>query len=118
MKFQLPLTANDQVELVMFDLDGTLVDSVPDIAFAMNQTLKDLKFKEAPLEKIQTWVGNGSLMLVRRALAFTYSCEEKELDKQIKDTVNRNLLRQQQIAYLQRLRQHQHKKRRFGLKFK
>ena len=43
---------------------------------------------------------------------------EKELDKQIKDTVNRNLIRQQQIAYLERLRQYQQKKRRFGLKFK
>ena len=43
---------------------------------------------------------------------------EKELDRQIRDTVNRNLIRRQQMAYLERLRQHQQKKRRFGLKFK
>ena len=43
---------------------------------------------------------------------------EQQLDNEIRATIHRNLIRQHQINYLQRLRQHRQKKRRFGLKFK
>ncbi|MDD2055661.1 phosphoglycolate phosphatase [Pseudomonas putida] len=56
-------------KLVMFDLDGTLIDSVPDLAAAVDTML--LKLGRAPvgLEAVRHWVGNGAPVLVRRALA-------------------------------------------------
>lgn len=55
--------------LVMFDLDGTLVDSVPDLAAAIDQTLILLGRPAAGVERVRDWVGNGARVLVRRALA-------------------------------------------------
>ncbi|WP_346429354.1 phosphoglycolate phosphatase [Parathalassolituus penaei] len=55
--------------LVMFDLDGTLIDSVPDLAAAVDRMLLQLERPLAGTEKVSHWVGNGSEMLVRRALA-------------------------------------------------
>lgn len=55
--------------LVMFDLDGTLVDSVPDLAAAVDQSLLALGRAPAGIERVRDWVGNGARVLVRRALA-------------------------------------------------
>ncbi len=54
--------------LMMFDLDGTLVDSVPDLAWAVDAMLRDIGEPEAGIEQVRLWVGNGAQMLVRRAL--------------------------------------------------
>ena len=56
-------------QLVMFDLDGTLVDSVPDLAAAVDQMLTQQGRPPAGIERVRHWVGNGSPILVRRALA-------------------------------------------------
>ncbi|MBI6923387.1 phosphoglycolate phosphatase [Pseudomonas putida] len=55
--------------LVMFDLDGTLVDSVPDLAAAVDRMLLELGRPVAGLDAVRQWVGNGAQVLVRRALA-------------------------------------------------
>ncbi|NMY03758.1 phosphoglycolate phosphatase [Pseudomonas sp. WS 5059] len=55
--------------LVMFDLDGTLVDSVPDLAAAVDHMLLKLGRKPVGIESVRDWVGNGVQVLVRRALA-------------------------------------------------
>lgn len=55
--------------LVMFDLDGTLVDSVPDLAAAVDRMLARLGRPPAGIERVRHWVGNGARVLVRRALA-------------------------------------------------
>ena len=55
--------------LVMFDLDGTLIDSVPDLAAAVDRMLLELGRPPAGLEAVRHWVGNGAQILVRRALA-------------------------------------------------
>lgn len=57
-------------QLIIFDLDGTLIDSVPDLAFAINQMLNELNLMPLPTKTIKNWVGNGSLKLVERALGF------------------------------------------------
>lgn len=56
-------------ELVLFDLDGTLIDSVPDLAAAVDYMLRSLGRDEAGVTRVATWVGNGADKLVRRALA-------------------------------------------------
>jgi phosphoglycolate phosphatase len=55
----------------MFDLDGTLIDSVPDLSFAIDQMLSDLGLPKAGEERVRTWVGNGAAKLVQRALEFS-----------------------------------------------
>ena len=55
--------------LIAFDLDGTLVDSVPDLAAAVDAMLNKLQRPAAGEEAVRTWVGNGAAMLVKRALA-------------------------------------------------
>jgi len=63
------LFAGDLPKLIMFDLDGTLIDSLPDLTHAINQMLTELGREAAQLEQVRTWVGNGARVLVRRALA-------------------------------------------------
>lgn len=59
-------------KLVMFDLDGTLIDSVPELADATDQMLQQLGRAPAGMDKVRNWVGNGAPILVRRALADNY----------------------------------------------
>lgn len=59
-------------KLVMFDLDGTLIDSVPELADATDQMLRQLGRAPAGMDKVRNWVGNGAPVLVRRALADGY----------------------------------------------
>jgi phosphoglycolate phosphatase len=55
-------------DLVMFDLDGTLVDSLPDIAAALNHTLRRAGVPALPLAQVAGYVGDGAAKLVERAL--------------------------------------------------
>lgn len=55
--------------LVMFDLDGTLIASVPDLAAAVDRMLLEMGRPPAGLAAVRHWVGNGAQILVRRALA-------------------------------------------------
>ncbi|SIS47537.1 phosphoglycolate phosphatase [Neptunomonas antarctica] len=55
-------------QLIMFDLDGTLVDSVPDLASAIDKTLQSLGLPVVGETNVRLWVGNGASMLVERAL--------------------------------------------------
>lgn len=56
-------------ELLLLDLDGTLVNSVPDLTLATDAMLSALALPLAGKEKVTHWVGNGIDKLVRRALA-------------------------------------------------
>ena len=55
-----------QPQLVLFDLDGTLVDSANDLAMAANATLAELSLPTLPLERVQAYVGNGIDRLIHR----------------------------------------------------
>lgn len=58
----------ERIRAIAFDLDGTLVDSVPDLAAATNDTLKELKLPQCSEDLVRTWVGNGARVLIARAL--------------------------------------------------
>ncbi|MGM0594154.1 MAG: phosphoglycolate phosphatase [Pseudomonadota bacterium] len=55
-------------EMVLIDVDGTLVDSVPDLHFCVDEMMKALDMPLRGEAKVRTWVGNGVERLVRRAL--------------------------------------------------
>lgn len=55
------------VRAVLFDLDGTLINSLQDIADAMNYALSTLHMEPYPLDAYKTMVGNGAAILAKRA---------------------------------------------------
>lgn len=54
---------------VLFDLDGTLMDTLPDLADATNAMRADMGLRALPQDLIGTYVGKGTPVLVQRALA-------------------------------------------------
>jgi phosphoglycolate phosphatase len=56
-------------QAVLFDLDGTLVETAPEIRDAVNATLRSLGLPEAPLAQVEAWIGHGTGTLLARALA-------------------------------------------------
>lgn len=56
-------------KVVIFDLDGTLIDSAPDLAVGINHMLTNLNRKSFSEDTIRGWVGNGASVLVKRALS-------------------------------------------------
>jgi len=64
------MTKIENIKLICFDLDGTLVDSVPDLRLALNAMLDEFQLPHCQDEQIKTWVGNGLPKLVERALVY------------------------------------------------
>ncbi|MDH5512632.1 MAG: phosphoglycolate phosphatase, partial [Gammaproteobacteria bacterium] len=56
------------VKMVMIDLDGTLIDTVPDLAAAANRMLADLGRAPWDEKHYRAWIGNGVPRFVKRAL--------------------------------------------------
>jgi phosphoglycolate phosphatase len=54
--------------MVLFDLDGTLIDSVPDLLVAVNQMQDEIGLPHRAEADVRNWVGNGIERLVERAL--------------------------------------------------
>jgi len=63
------------IKAILFDLDGTLVNSAPDLAAAVNATMLELGRSEYPLDQVIQWVGNGSKTLLKRALTGKFDGE-------------------------------------------
>ncbi|MDH5184235.1 MAG: phosphoglycolate phosphatase [Gammaproteobacteria bacterium] len=55
-------------EMILIDVDGTLVDSVPDLAFCVDEMMKQLDMPVRGEASVRDWVGNGVERLTRRAL--------------------------------------------------
>ncbi|MBQ8896132.1 MAG: HAD hydrolase-like protein [Clostridia bacterium] len=54
--------------LFIFDLDGTILDTIGDIAAAVNSALAVYGFPKRSVREVQSYLGNGSLMLMKRAI--------------------------------------------------
>ena len=65
---------------VIFDLDGTLLDTLEDLADSVNRTLADRGFPTHPLKVFRGFVGNGAAVLVSRALPPEKRTKELEAD--------------------------------------
>ena len=66
--------------MILIDVDGTLVDSVPDLAFCVDEMMKALGREACGEARVRDWVGNGVERLVRRALTGTLKGEPDEAD--------------------------------------
>ncbi|MFC2057627.1 phosphoglycolate phosphatase [Campylobacterota bacterium] len=65
-------------KVILFDLDGTLINSGPDLALAVNHMLQILNRETFSEDIIDGWVGNGAQMLVQRALS-----GQREIDENL-----------------------------------
>ena len=56
-------------DLILFDLDGTLIETAPELCDALNDTLFEAGLPQVELEQVRRWIGHGTRDLVTRALA-------------------------------------------------
>lgn len=57
-------------DLIMFDLDGTLIETAPEICDAVNDTLRHFELPEVTQTQVNDWIGHGTRELLIQALAF------------------------------------------------
>lgn len=57
-------------DLIMFDLDGTLIETAPEICDAVNDTLRHFELPEVTQTQVNDWIGRGTRELLIQALAF------------------------------------------------
>jgi phosphoglycolate phosphatase len=76
-----PALLFENKRLILFDLDGTLIDSAPDLAKAVNHMLVQFGRDPYDLHTIHHWVGNGAQMLVKRALHGKRDIEAESIDQ-------------------------------------
>jgi phosphoglycolate phosphatase len=70
------------VRAIIFDLDGTLIDSKLDLVHSVNATLRELQRPELPEEIISSYIGNGAPVLVAKSLG--PGVPPAELDRALK----------------------------------
>jgi phosphoglycolate phosphatase len=58
-------------DLVMFDLDGTLVETAPEIMDAVNDTLQRFDLPQVSQQQVNDWIGHGTLALLVQAVAYS-----------------------------------------------
>ena len=66
--------------MVMIDLDGTLINTAPDLADSVNIMLQRMGREPWPLDKVSGWIGNGVSRLVKRALTDSMDAEPEKAD--------------------------------------
>jgi phosphoglycolate phosphatase len=67
-------------DMILIDVDGTLVDSVPDLAYCVDTMMAALGRSSHGEERVRDWVGNGVERLVRRALVGALQGEPDDAD--------------------------------------
>jgi phosphoglycolate phosphatase len=80
------------IRAVAFDLDGTLVDSAPDIGHALNQALRESGFGSFDLEQVRAWIGDGPDVLIERALEALGQDDGADLRKRLRRAFDRSTL--------------------------
>lgn len=86
---------------LLFDLDGTLIDSAPDLAYAANLMLKQLGYPTHSEAQFRLWIGNGAKVLVARALSGA-----RDINPQLSDELIESSLALFLTLYLDNCHQH------------
>ncbi|WP_445116986.1 HAD-IA family hydrolase [Acinetobacter sp. WZC-1] len=76
-----------QRELLLFDLDGTLVDSAFDLYRAMNLSLEYLNLPQVTEEQVRTWIGKGTSLFCESTLRYVRGEVDQQLHLQLLNTV-------------------------------
>ncbi len=63
-------SATAPFDLVMFDLDGTLIETSPEICDAVNDTLRHFTLQDVTQDQVDRWIGHGTRTLLVQALAY------------------------------------------------
>lgn len=64
----------------IFDLDGTLTDTLESLTYSVNETLEELKLKKITQEQCRSFVGNGARCLIERALVAGGDLERSQME--------------------------------------
>jgi phosphoglycolate phosphatase len=88
----------ERLKLLVFDLDGTLIDSAQDLCNSVNATLREFNCGPLPDKTIASFVGNGAPMLMRRSLALAGSIAP--------DQINDDLFAKAYAFFLDHYREH------------
>ncbi len=72
-----------RLKLLVFDLDGTLIDSAQDLCNSVNVTLREFSLGPLPDPAIAGFVGNGAPMLMRRSLALASHMAPGDIDDEL-----------------------------------
>ncbi|MFZ0301977.1 MAG: HAD-IA family hydrolase [Terracidiphilus sp.] len=88
----------ERLKLLVFDLDGTLIDSAQDLCNSVNAALEQFHLHPLPDRAIAGFVGNGAPMLMRRSLALAGNTTPED--------VNAELLEKSYQFFLQYYREH------------
>ncbi len=65
---------------ILFDLDGTLIDSVPDVCASLNRVFAEEGLPPMTVEQVRTLVGHGAMTMIERALAADGGNTERAAD--------------------------------------
>lgn len=74
-------SAISRIRVIAIDLDGTLLDTIPDLCSAVNRTLAELGFLELPLQLVKSFVGKGLGEHMRKSLLTVLEREPTEEEK-------------------------------------
>ena len=72
------------IKAVIFDLGGTLLNTIDTIEYYCNTALEEYGFNPVPVEKYKHFVGNGAKLLVERAMSYTREWTAEEFDNVFK----------------------------------
>ena len=70
---------NSQLSTVLFDLDGTLLDTAPDLGFALNQVMQENGLSPLPIDRIRPFASSGSPGLLK--LGFKIDTDDKDYER-------------------------------------
>lgn len=89
-------------DAILFDLDGTLIDSAPDLADAIDGMLASFELPPAGEDRVRHWVGHGARALVLRALQFAVGSTSLALDAGLEQRAHREFERHYAVGCTRR----------------
>lgn len=75
--------------MYIFDIDGTLLNTIDTISYFINETLKKFNLGPCPKDKVEAFVGNGPVVLCEKTLDYVGASKDEEFRKDFLDSYNR-----------------------------